>query len=116
MAGTTRLSGYLCRCREYPAGCWQLHDPKPRDDDEFKYNLDGLLAFSFNPSWYTLPSVNIMSRLSKLHNWIKVEETEEMKESKGHLWTNADLAPNPPETRKWDSWSFFLFQVSQLAG
>lgn len=55
-----------------------------------------------------------MSRLSKLHNWIKVEETEEMKESKGHLWTNADLAPNPPETRKWDSWSFFLFQVSDL--
>lgn len=52
-----------------------------------------------------------MSRLSKIHNWLKVEETEEMKESKGHLWTNADLAPNPPETRKWDSWSFFLFQV-----
>lgn len=53
-----------------------------------------------------------MSGLSKLHNWLKVEETEEMKESKGHLWTNADLAPNPPETRKWDSWSFFLFQVN----
>jgi cytosine/uracil/thiamine/allantoin permease len=52
--------------------------------------------------------------LSKIHNWIKVEETEEMKDSKGHLWTNKDLAPNPPETRKWDSWSFFLFQVSLL--
>lgn len=56
-----------------------------------------------------------MSRLSKIHNWLKVEETEEMKESKGHLWTNADLAPNPPETRKWDSWSFFLFQVGFLS-
>lgn len=49
--------------------------------------------------------------LRRVHNLVKVQETEEMKNAKGHLWTNADLAPNPPETRRWDSWSFFLFQV-----
>ncbi|ORY26801.1 putative allantoin permease [Naematelia encephala] len=49
------------------------------------------------------------ARLKKL---VQVEETEEMKQSTGKTWTNADLAPNPPETRRWDSWSFFLFQFS----
>jgi cytosine/uracil/thiamine/allantoin permease len=42
---------------------------------------------------------------------IQVEETEAMKQNKGgRLWINKDLAPNPPETRHWNSWSFFLFQ------
>lgn len=53
-----------------------------------------------------------MSLLSRAHNLIKVEETEEMKkQGPGKSWTNVDLAPNPPETRRWDAWSFFFFQV-----
>jgi NCS1 family nucleobase:cation symporter-1 len=55
-----------------------------------------------------------MSLLSRFHNLVKVEETEEQKKEAGRSWTNVDLAPNPPETRRWDSWSFFLFQVSRM--
>jgi cytosine/uracil/thiamine/allantoin permease len=56
-----------------------------------------------------------MTLATRLHNLVKVEETDDMKESKGRLWTNVDLAPNPPETRQWNTLSFFLFQVSLMS-
>ncbi len=48
-------------------------------------------------------------------SFIQVEQTEGMKQNKGsRLWTNKDLQPNPPETRHWNAWAFFLFQVSEF--
>jgi cytosine/uracil/thiamine/allantoin permease len=53
------------------------------------------------------------SVLAKVKRSVQVEQTEEMKQQpKGMAWTNKDLAPNPPKTRRWNAWSFFLFQVN----
>jgi cytosine/uracil/thiamine/allantoin permease len=46
---------------------------------------------------------------------VQLEQTEEMEKTKGMAWINKDLAPNAPETRRWNAWSFFLFQVSAVA-
>ncbi|KAK8858958.1 hypothetical protein IAR55_003190 [Kwoniella newhampshirensis] len=54
-------------------------------------------------------STSLTQRFKKL---IVVKETEDEEKSKGNKWTNVDLAPNPPETRRWNAWSFFLFQFS----
>jgi NCS1 family nucleobase:cation symporter-1 len=55
------------------------------------------------------------SAMSRLKRFVQLEQTEEMEKTKGMAWTNKDLAPNPPETRRWNAWSFFLFQVSGVA-
>ncbi|RSH82105.1 hypothetical protein EHS25_006038 [Saitozyma podzolica] len=52
------------------------------------------------------------SAMSRLKRFVQLEQTEEMEKTKGMAWTNKDLAPNPPETRRWNAWSFFLFQFS----
>jgi cytosine/uracil/thiamine/allantoin permease len=58
---------------------------------------------------------NTMTTREGFKAFIQVEETEAMKQNKGsRLWTNKDLQPNPPETRHWNAWAFFLFQVSGL--
>ena len=49
---------------------------------------------------------------SRFNNAVKVKDSEHEDGPKTDKWTNVDLAPNPPETRRWDSWSFFLFQFS----
>jgi cytosine/uracil/thiamine/allantoin permease len=54
------------------------------------------------------------SAMSRLKRFVQLEQTEEVEKTQGMAWTNKDLAPNAPETRRWNAWSFFLFQVSAV--